>query len=1451
MVVAIIAILAGIAFAFINPKEIDYIEYDRSAEAIAVAAQNRLTEIRNAGDMSRLRTIGESDTNSSAAARAADADTSGGYRYIFNYIVEEGTIKRNADICYLFPFGSLETKISEHYFAVGFQSDTGQVGEVFYSEQPFAQATVAYLKILASSEEQRKTDNVGYYAGTWDSAEVAFANLPTPQISIVNYEELTVNIYLPEVKQLQEMGKEIGFIISLADEGGLAYSGYDGVAPLDITQTAIYSTFQLGQKVGADNPNGPVVQAQTIESGATYSLVLDTVKPCETHMMMRNLSKDGTGDAPCGVFEEWVKRSGAFQKPYLLGDNSLITVTVYCLTGETASTFPVDPTFMTRSASVKFNGWFNTCEQRKADSTDKTVDIACGRHLQNLGKLTEMQKKLVPVAPKAVDTNGDGRYEYEKYDLGMADAYTEGTEEIDPHIHKYVKDPTGSDGSYYEKDATTGYLVAKDGYVVDGYNYYKFDVLTDGSKKTRYALVDKDGKPIEGKDYTIDADNHYLYIGEGKEKERIPDPLYQSDLDPNTYYEDISQKYVYRSVVQTEIKLANQVNAIDFDSSDWKDKGKDIPFTPINLPYNFYYYGNYLTIKNLYVNAPFYAGLFGYAYHPRLYDILLVNPSVTSQVPANLAEIFEIGVGGLIGTSRDSSHINNCQLYMTPQADGTYDTNRRVQGECYVGGLIGFCEDEHIENCSASVYTGYINGAGKLSQYVGGLIGCITGDSELTNCYAAGNLTGKYVGGLVGYIVEDSDPSGDDYRIETCYTAGHIEFAGTSAAGLIGRITERAGNIKSALSAYGNYCVVIYGIKNGNVYKWETDAPIYGTFKGDGYEWMGTSDKDGAYYDAYLKGEFGGGSYFAGAVFKNNSKNYYIAQRGITYSGTSYLKTEGQTNTVQGIIDDIKKGKSEDLATLKKTVSDAQNKLYYLKKLQALEELNEFMLEVIDTVEKEPSTDAKGKQYVNDHLLGLEEDGAEMHSSTSGYIKVTASQALHAIYDGTFTDANDKSYTNQTITYEGKNHNDWLKGTSKIDTYTFMGFYNALKTAYEKLMTTPDDADSLAMVKRILGEDTGDTSKQFYKDGLFYKIFYVRLFYSIFGDMKDYYEDTVNDKNGELLFRHYRDDYADRGFLRLLCDLGMSEKGRENMLYKAQIKELETALDALKEYTKSSSGIIAQWKKSTSHQMYKYADTVSGYVTAAKKAAQSIYDNLNKSDYTISKLEADIEIVEDNLYELYRFYDETKVGKDENNNSIYIKDLVDVIDDKGHTGDMRNLRDVLNDYRRAAYLCGASYNSGVSRELDLLAKRLGEGGANVSALVDEFVQNATEQLNNDSGHRLKTATELRNAARGYDDGVDGSEKSDHLGFMYDYGNPYLSSSGRDKNPYTSQQGLEGDYYVDLDNGIYNNVFPYTVSPFTRFYPFPLVYGRELETSGDRPLYALFHYGDWLTEDLWA
>ncbi len=246
----------------------------------------------------------------------------------------------------LLPFGSLESDVAAGYYAVGFYANTGSVGQVFWSQEKFKEYTTAYLNNLANDLARRKTDKVGYYEGSVDTGDVAFAQLPTPQLTITNYEQLTLSIYLPEVQELKALNKVLGLRISMADENLKAYS--EGGLTYD--DTAIYKTYGTGTNA--------VMQDANIEMGETYKLILDT--PNNVFYTPKTEPAAKLSDTPSGTFEQWANLTKAFDgtdDSYIkLGDNVQVAVTVFCVSGGEGTNQVIDPTYMPRTGTVTFNG---------------------------------------------------------------------------------------------------------------------------------------------------------------------------------------------------------------------------------------------------------------------------------------------------------------------------------------------------------------------------------------------------------------------------------------------------------------------------------------------------------------------------------------------------------------------------------------------------------------------------------------------------------------------------------------------------------------------------------------------------------------------------------------------------------------------------------------------------------------------------------------------------------------------------------------------------------------------------------------------------------------------------------------------------------------------------------------------------------------------------------------
>lgn len=852
--VAILAVLLTLAITNVlgSQKELSLAEYNNNAEAIAVAAQSRLNSLRSSGDV-EYKTLGTEVT--------IDGET-------VQFIASN-----NEKIGKILPYFSLDGELWNHSFVIGFQPATGKVFSVyFYPDKFTAETTFDSLKtsILGYESDSTKcsADGIGYYKRAKDDdADITItgAHLPTPQITINNFEELTVDVYLPLVQQLPEH-LELGFKVFLLDENKTIFNPMKNTDP---TEEDSYTIITVNEGVSL---------------GTTYSFVLDTPREIlnGTLPTIEKYKSTFSGNdlidsssIPVGRFSTWAHLTAAYYGDdeeisgdlpaekeknlygFKLGDDVTIVVKVFAVKRTGSATVESDPIYIERFAETTFNGWFDSLTEKDGKTF---ANVSCGRHLQNIGRMTKIRGNLQYLLPTST-WNGS---EYTDYKYGIGNAYS------------YVQ-----------------------------------------SSEVKYA------------------------------------------------------KYVVLDNVNNDILGAIQLMPINFANAEWKD----ILFDPLGTVEGFIYYGNYYPIYNLKVHTDLYAGMFSYTYRNKIYDVRLVNPSVRSDMPLEVSRYYEMGVGALIGTDRASSEIYNCQVYLDQKAIQAKETEKpRVCGNGYVGGLIGFCEDEDLRQCSASVYVGNSNPE-EYSPYVGGLVGGVTGDSDIKRCYTAGILRGQYVGGIVGAYIPDTDYSGDELEIESCYTAGNIESATVNAAGLIGYTrSEQRGYEKAAIRAASNYCVVIYGEdvsedKTGTAYQWKatlknytkdtttgeytvTDVldtegkpistPIYGTFEGDNFVWMYADGEliaeKSAYTDNYRV--------LAGAYYSEENYNYYVAQKDINYSHSSLWQNSIDGNSLVDLI----KNFAETNTLTKDSISTLQTQIKDHKYFQVLEEVRAELISLYNEV---------------------------------------------------------------------------------------------------------------------------------------------------------------------------------------------------------------------------------------------------------------------------------------------------------------------------------------------------------------------------------------------------------------------------------------------------------------------------------------------------------------------
>ena len=227
---------------------------------------------------------------------------------------------------------------------------------------------------------------------------------------------------------------------------------------------------------------------------------------------------------------------------------------------------------------------------------------------------------------------------------------------------------------------------------------------------------------------------------------------YDSKYDSNYGYDNSSGPAVTFSGA-----TITMLNNIDCENGDNKNNFSKT-FIPIN---NFQgtFDGNNKTITGLYINQTTGdAGLFGYVKKAEIKNLKMQNCKVVAT--GNY-------VGNFVGRA-DNLTISNCSAEETEVSDGTN----------YVGGIVGFVTGTAtITNCYNE---GSVSGGS--GNCVGGIVGEIYGTTTITNCYNTGSVSGfNVIGGIVGNVRGTT-------TITNCYNIGSMSVGNYSVGGIVGSV---------------------------------------------------------------------------------------------------------------------------------------------------------------------------------------------------------------------------------------------------------------------------------------------------------------------------------------------------------------------------------------------------------------------------------------------------------------------------------------------------------------------------------------------------------------------------------------------------------------------------------------------------------------------------------------
>jgi len=207
-------------------------------------------------------------------------------------------------------------------------------------------------------------------------------------------------------------------------------------------------------------------------------------------------------------------------------------------------------------------------------------------------------------------------------------------------------------------------------------------------------------------------------------------------------------------------KLMDDISLAGYTGHSYNRIGTSRPFSG-DGPFKGVFDGNFHSISDFsyFATASYkdtYIALFGYIYDGTIKNLKVLSPNVYTNYYS------QTHVGPIAGCI-ERSDIMGCSV-----------VGGSVDGERYVGGLIGMCMGSYIADCKSSASVS--GGSG-----VGGLIGegsTAGGFCGITDCYASGPVSGSnYVGGFIG----DSSST----YIANCYSTGLV-VPGPNSGGFSG-----------------------------------------------------------------------------------------------------------------------------------------------------------------------------------------------------------------------------------------------------------------------------------------------------------------------------------------------------------------------------------------------------------------------------------------------------------------------------------------------------------------------------------------------------------------------------------------------------------------------------------------------------------------------------------------
>ncbi len=334
IVVAIISILLAVAVPNVIAyyRELKLVELDDSARTIFLAAQNEISAILAADKEGVPAGHDGFCKYSEEVAGGTVADRT---KVEFDYL----STTTDADSLHkIVPAGSIESELQRNNYVVEYNQETGAVHAVWYWEGESSKFTYKDDYKLEDTEKSARIDvPVGYYGGEGVD-RIAVNQMPFPELTLINAEELQLTIQVPAITGTSLTNNNI--MVDVMVNGTPIIKGanlWDGDAPGIVVLDTL--------KVYPDTEVAPTAHSWTVGR----------------------------------KFKDWVKDYPDI-KP---GDN--ITVSVKLYYNGTVGTGADAKALIPQVVSVETNSLFANVTD---NGTDKTAEIAYGRHLQNLDTAT-------------------------------------------------------------------------------------------------------------------------------------------------------------------------------------------------------------------------------------------------------------------------------------------------------------------------------------------------------------------------------------------------------------------------------------------------------------------------------------------------------------------------------------------------------------------------------------------------------------------------------------------------------------------------------------------------------------------------------------------------------------------------------------------------------------------------------------------------------------------------------------------------------------------------------------------------------------------------------------------------------------------------------------------------------------------------------------------------------